>query len=478
MATFCNYHPTKKAHWVCPSCEVNYCQDCVDNRVVDQHGKKKVYHFCPECNVEAERGAFEDLVEPFWFRIPKFFIYPFNPRPLILMIVLSFLSVLLIFPSLLSIFIQIFIAGLFLKYAFSALKNTAKGNLQPPKIDSKTLLEDFSIVFKQLGMFIIIGYAFYKVTQIAGIIIGLSFLGFAVLSMPAMIIVLVGTNSLLQAINPAMFVVMAWRIGWSYLLMYFFLMLLGAAPAVLGQYIVGYLPVKLHFFLLKLAQNYYTLISYHLMGYVIFQYHEQIGYEVDFEEEELPPEEVPSGDAESDHLLNRVDMMIKEGKLAEAISLIKGETLGAITSLGLAERYYNLLKLKEQTPDMLTHGKEYLDLLAKGNQKAKLIEVYLECLSKDPNFTAKPTTLLKTASYLNEAGKHKESLEAYSSFIKANPENPLVPKAYFLASNIFNEKLRNPGKAQKILKNLIKKYPNHDIIPHVQRYLSEIKVTS
>ncbi len=468
MATSCNYHPTKKAHWVCPSCEVNFCPECVDSRVVDQHGKKKVYHFCPECNVEAERAAFEDIVEPFWFRIPKFFIYPFHPRPLILMVVLSFLSVLLIFPSLLSILIQIFIAGLFLKYAFTALKQTANGNFQPPKIDSKTLLEDFSIVFKQLGMFIIIGYAFYKVTQMAGMVIGLLFLGFAVLSIPAMIIVLVGTNSLLQAINPAMFVVMAWRIGWSYLLMYFFLMLLGAAPAVLGQYIVGYLPVKLHLFLLKLSQNYYALISYHLMGYVIFQYHEEIGYEVDFEEEEPLPEEITSGEIESDQLLKRVDMLIKEGKLDDAISLIRSENLGAITALGLAERYYNLLKLKEQTPDMLKNGKEYLDLLAKANQKGKLVEVYLECISKEPHFTPKPTTLLKAASYLNEAGKHKESLEAYSRFIKANPENPLVPKAYFLASNIFNEKLKNPGKATKILTNLIKKYPNHDIIPHVQ----------
>jgi tetratricopeptide (TPR) repeat protein len=450
----------------------------VDNRVVDQHGTKKVFHFCPECNVEAERAAFEDIVEPFWFRIPKFFIYPFHPRPLILMVVLSFLSVVLIFPSLLSLFIQIFIAGLFLKYAFAALKNTANGNFRPPKIDSKTLLEDFSIVFKQLGMFIIIGYACYKVTQMAGIIVGLLFLGFAFLSIPAMIIVLVGSNSLLQAINPAMFVVMAWRIGWSYLLMYFFLVLLLLAPAFLGQYIVGYLPVKLHFFLLKLAQNYYTLISYHLMGYVIFQYHEEIGYDVDFEEVEPLPEEIPTGEEESGTLLSRVDMLIKEGKLDDAISLIKSQTLGAITTLGLAERYYNLLKLKKQTRDMLNHGKEYLDLLAKGNQKAKLVEVYLECISKDPNFTAKPTTLLKAASYLNEAGKHEESLEAYSRFIKTNPEDPLVPKAYFLASNIFNEKLKNPGKATKILKNLINKYPNHDIIPHVQRYLSEIKVTS
>jgi tetratricopeptide (TPR) repeat protein len=450
---------------------------------VDQHGKKKVYHFCPECNVEAERAAFEDIVEPFWYRFPKFFVYAFNPRPLILMIVLSFLSVLLMFPSLLSLLIQTFISAVFLKYAFAALKNTANGDFRPPKIDSKTIWEDFNIVFKQICIFIIIGYAFYKVTQMAGIIIGLLFLGFAILSMPAMIIVLVGTSSLLQAINPAMFVVMAWRIGWSYLLMYFFLILLLFAPLALGHYIaIGHqvlgLPPKVFLFLLKLSQNYYALISYHLMGYVIFQYHEEIGYEVDFDEEEIPPEEIPSGEEESDPLLNRVDMLIKEGKLDDAISLIKSETLGAIAALGLAERYYHLLRLKEQAPDMLKHGKEYLDLLAKANQKTKLVAVYMECISKDPNFTPNPTTLLKAASYLNEAEKHEESLDAYSRFIKANPENPMVPKAYFLASNIFNEKLKNPGKAVKILKNVIKNYPNHDIIPHVQRYLSEIKVAS
>ena len=78
MGESCHYHPTKKAHWVCPSCEVTYCPDCVDNRVVEQYGKKKVYHFCPECNVEAERVPFEDTVVPFWYRFPKFFVYPFH----------------------------------------------------------------------------------------------------------------------------------------------------------------------------------------------------------------------------------------------------------------------------------------------------------------------------------------------------------------------------------------------------------------
>ena len=477
MKTPCDYHPTRPAQWGCPSCEAHYCADCVDKRIVEQYGKKKVFHFCPECNVEVERVAFEDIVVPFWNRLPKFFGYPFHIRPLVLMIVLSIASVVFSRLFFLGFLGSVFIWGVFLKYAFAALKNTASGNFVPPQIDSKTIVEDFSIVFKQLGIFIVIGIAFVKVTQMAGVIVGFLFLCFAILSVPAMIIVLVGTDSLLRAINPMIFVVMAWRIGWSYLLMYFFLILLGAAPAVIGQYVMGYLPASLHLFFYKMAENYYTIISYHLMGYVIFQYHEEIGYEVDLADQELPSKEMPSEQDEAGKLLNRVDMLIKEGKLDDAIYLIRNETSGDITNLSLAERYYNLLKLKEQIPDMLKHGKVYLDLLAKGNQNEKLCEVYSECIFKDAGFTPSPTTLLKTASSFNQTGKPKESIEAYSRFIKAHPENPLVPKVYFLASNIFNEKLKNPRKAAGILKALIKKYPNHDITPHVQRYLSQIKIS-
>jgi tetratricopeptide (TPR) repeat protein len=210
---------------------------------------------------------------------------------------------------------------------------------------------------------------------------------------------------------------------------------------------------------------------------VIFQYHEEIGYSVDFSDEESLSKEEPTEKNETDKLLNQVDRLIKEGNLDDAILLIKSETHGVISDLNLAERYYNLLKVREEFPDMLKHGKVYLDLLAKGNQKEKLNEVYSECVSRDEKFSPKSTTLIKVAGSLNESGSPKESVKAYNRFIKANPNDPLVPKAYFLVSNIFNEKLNDPGRAVRVLKGVIKKYPNHDIIPHAERYLSQIKVS-
>jgi len=44
-----------------------------------------------------------------------------------------------------------------------------------------------------------------------------------IMSIPAMIIIFVTTESLINAINPMLFIPLAIRIGWGYLLMYFFL---------------------------------------------------------------------------------------------------------------------------------------------------------------------------------------------------------------------------------------------------------------
>lgn len=477
MEAYCDYHPARPALWNCPECETSFCAACISKRPVHQYGTKKVFHFCPKCNVEAERLSLANTITPFWNRLPKFFVYPFHPRPLLLMVVLAVATVLFTRANVFTMLIRFAIWGVMLKYSYAALKITAHGSLSPPKINSETISDDFGVVFKQIGIYITVGITFGLVAAAVGPILGVLFLLFAILSLPAMIIVLAATSSLLHALNPMVFARMAWRIGWGYLLMYLFLGFLGSAPAFLGRYIIAYLPAGTHLFLWTMAQSFYTLISYHLMGYVIFQYHEEIGYEVDIDEEELSGSGVPGERDADNELLNRVDIFIKEGRIDDAISLIRDETGGSISDLDLAERYYNLLKVKQQTPEMLKHGKSYLDLLAEAGQKDNLCEVYSECVSRDAGFTTSPATLLKIASSVNEAGNPRGAIEAYKRFIKTHPKNPLIPKAYFLAANIVNEKLQNPQKAAGILKGILKTFPNHEIIPYVERYLRQITVS-
>lgn len=475
---FCDYHPQKRAVWYCPSCDLDFCESCVEVRVVEQYGKKKKIYFCPKCDTKAQRHSAENTIVPFWNMLPKFFLYPFHLRILVLMTVLSFSGVLFSKGGLFSFLMRVAIWGVLVKYSFAVLKYTAKGSLRPPKIDQETISNEFGIVFKQVGIYLAIGYAGIKITQIAGVSMGVVFGGLAILSIPSMIIVLVATNSLVHALNPILFVSMALRIGWGYLLMFLFYTLLGSAPWILGQYIISYIPAQLQFFLFSMAKSYYIIISYHLMGYVVYQYHEEIGYEVEFEEEDSTAREGASEDDPQERLMERTNMLVKDGNLDEAIQMIKEETKGHLSNIALSERYYGLLKMRERTSEMLEHAKSYLDLLAREDRKDRLCDIYRECVSHDTKFAPGPSTTFKIAGCLNEGGKHKEAIQAYDRFVKANSDHPMIPKAYFLAANIVNEKLNNPQKASDLLRGILKKYPNHEMIPYVERYLKQIDFVS
>ena len=54
------------------------------------------------------------------------------------------------------------------------------------------------------------------------------------------------------------------------------------------------------------------------------------------------------------------------------------------------------------------------------------------------------------------------------------PDNPLVPKAYFRIAQIFHDRLMNKDQAKRALDLLLKKYPNHDIIPQAESFLARL----
>ena len=127
-------------------------------------------HLCPKCMIEADWIGASNLIEPFWNRLPRFFAYPFALQPLLLILVLTVLSTLLSGPGLIRGLIGLILWGVLLTYSYAALKSTARGDLIPPKIDGATLSEDFYQVFKQLGLYFLIGFGFTLLTTGFGVI--------------------------------------------------------------------------------------------------------------------------------------------------------------------------------------------------------------------------------------------------------------------------------------------------------------------
>ena len=482
MKQKCTYHPTDTAHWYCEKCNKALCPQCVDAREMGGYHQGEKLHMCPNCNIPLQWMGVENIIDPFWKRMPQFFLYPFSIRPLILMIGLSFLSSFLMIPGVIGLLSTLALWGVTFKYAYAILQSTASGGLTAPKLNTQTLSENIGPVIKQIGLYVAIFFSAGIVFAKLGLVVGGLFLFFAMLFLPAMIILLVTTESLLQAINPMMFVTLASRIGWGYLLMVFFYTILGGAPALLGQHVIQYLPPVVQVFLFTLVKIYYTFITYHLMGYVILQYHQNIGYRVDVEDfkDETSEQEsiITASDDTESRILKRIHQLIKDGDHKGAIAVIERE-MGSlrIKDPTLSLRYFTLLKLTGEKERQLVHGRNHLRILVHENKKTEAIDAYLECVSLDTGFSPAAIVLFKLGAWFNETGRSKEAIGVFNKLIKAYPADPLVPKSYFHAAQIFNDRLLNPQKAKMILNGLLSKYPGHDIIPFVERYMRGLSQT-
>lgn len=480
MTQYCHHHPTIAAHWYCPKCDVSFCPECIQKREkASLAGGSTQLHLCPRCMAPADWIGAANLIEPFWRRIPKIFSYPFKLRVIILMAVLAFASTLFSSPGFFNGLIGLLLWGVLLKYAYAALKSTAKGDLQPPPIDNKTISEDFTQVFKQLGLFFAIVAAFPFILAKLGVIVAILYVILIVFSLPAMIIILVTTDRFLHAVNPMLFVNLALRIGWGYFLMYFFLILLAGAPALLAQYAIQLFPPKATLFIFSLAKNYYTVISYHLMGYVILQYHREIGYTIDFEDfryDAPTPQESDNPSQSQDKTAENVNFLMKEGKHDEALEMLREKkSQSGIEDLNASEYYYNLLKLKKEKVEQLAHAPDLLKQLTAAGHKEKACDVYRECVSADPGFMLDARLLFKVGGWLNEQEKAREAIGTYNRLIKTFPSDPLVPKALYRCARIYRDQLENPQKAGQILTVILKKYPNDDFVPQIKNDLKQMK---
>lgn len=478
MKEHCAYHPTRPALWHCPECDGHFCPDCVSHQSLGP-GTQKSMTLCPKCNLPLKRLGISSMIEPFWNRLPAFFAYPFQVRSLVLMLVLAVIVAALYtgesrFMSGILALIAILVMQ---KYSFAALRRTAHGDLTPPEISQETVSDDIHVVFMVWVFYSIILSISFVTMGTVNIAFGIFVWSILMLLYPSMIMVLATGNSVLAAMNPANFIRLASRMGKGYLIMYFFFQTLQAAPMVILWALGQYLPVYLSVFLYILAMNYYTLVTFHLMGYAILQYHEEIGYHVEFEDRFIEASQKKTSARPENTLMNRVNICIKDGKIKEAIGHIAKETKGEIHDLELSEKYYSLLRADQRTTEVVEHGRRHLEALSRAGMKDKMLEVYRECLEIDPQFNPAGQVTLKIADKISSSGDPKEAVNMLNRFIKENPHDGQVPYAYLLAANIISTRLMNPQKAATILYHLTNTYPNHEVAVEASQHLQKLRLS-
>jgi len=404
-------------------------------------------------------------ITPFWNRIPAFFLYALRPIPLSLTIGLSIITA---FTG--SSVWSLVIYAVMMKYCFEALDRTTQGELSPPGLTYSVIVDGYELPAKLFALFVVFFMLVGSIGQSVGFLPSMILLYFGMFAMPASIMTLTVTNSMLSTLNPLLLMSMIRRIGWSYLILYAFLFFLSTAQATAQYFFSTRIDPSLFFPVYNGINLYFSIIMFHMMGYVIFQYHENFG--------EPTPAVLTSVDPETQKL-SYFEQCMDEGNTDAAIAELQGLLKLEPNNTDLRQRLHTLLLANQRTDDLARHAKRYIPLLISNNNPHAAAEVYLDCLENDKECSLQdPESYHPLVQALRERHKPDLAVQLAKDFYAKFPDNDLLPAIYLLAAKILCEDLNRDDLARKILEALNRRFAQHELAPQINSYLLTIQQLS
>lgn len=432
---YCDYHPDSAATYYCEHCDISTCDKCSNE---DKHSET----VCFECDGPLESLGTGFAAEPFWRRLDSTFRYGLNPEVLIFISIIAVLNSILSFVPF-SWLLQLMLTGAFFKYCFVCLQNTAQGLMQPADIT-----EGYQDGLKTLGQLLLVLIGIGGMCSLAFYLLGKNFgalISFALLcGLPAAIITLALSESVLEAINPFRLWGIVSAVGLPYGLLLAFIMVMFSSVAVISQIIgaeFGFVSMALQSFI----SNFYSVVMFHMMGYMIFQYQHKLGFVARNEDNTTIRSDIEKAKAKLNISLRRGDF---DQVLEDYIKAIKAHP----EDTSIAEQCFQYLSASSNTEHLDEFGSFYLELLMKNKREDQMRPTYKRVLQSLPKFMPDmPEIRFALAKQLYHIGDHKHAIRLLNGLHNTFPDFKELPAAYTLLADILDgidkkpeaEKFRN-----------------------------------
>ncbi len=361
---------------------------------------------------------------------------------------------------------------IFLKYAFLVMERTANGQFdEPSNLNSEE--GDAAQVMRQFGLLFAIGLLLELLSYMFGRVgYGLGWVLMNVVP-PAGIMIIAVTRSFWQALNPSQILFFIKTIGTPYLALCFVLLSLTGSGEWLQGFLYAYMDSWLVLPLLSFVEFYFALITYHMMGYAIYQYHEDLGVHaaVSFEEAEA---KLSPGKA-ADPVLAKLNSLIAFGQQEEAIDLLREELRTRWENNELHERYQKLLVAAGKQTDALHHAREFINKLVTEKRLFQALDLCEQCLKIDPEFQQQDSYHVHELAKAAHIGKRQNlAIGLMRRFDKRYPGHPHIPSVYLLSAQILSGHFRMNKEAMQILHALQVKFPDHALASEARRHLEAL----
>lgn len=464
----CKYHTDIPARWACRNCQINYCKACTKDE-----GQGRDPH-CPVCRQAMESLGSANLVTPFWQRMGKFFLYPMDPQSILFLVVLTILTVMLS-GGLIGFLLYLVISIVFIKYCYAVLEDTALGHLKPMPVSKGLINDEMELPFKQFIMIAAIFAGNAAVLKHLGVFMFFISISITYLALPANIMVLAMEHSLFAALNPVIVFSVIRRIGAPYLLLYFLMFMLSVASATMMDVLVSLFNIDIAYALTIFTSMYFSVVTFHLMGYTLYQYHDELGFNVDVEADEFDDKQKAMKENVSPEL-REVEILIQEGSLEEATRRIETYVNQNPTDEDAISRYIKLLALTGKIAQLDKQGQKYIRAYLAQNKPSQALSVFLQIFEKNNSFRLENARERhEIAQLLMKGGHGKIAIFQLNNLHNEFPTYEDIPAAYLLVAQILCEQLNNDAKAKTILQFLLKNYPESSNKQEISNYLSVIE---
>lgn len=373
---YCKYHPTEAATWYCTHCDCQVCDTCT------QESERGDDRYCCKCGATLESLGSAYTAEPFWERLSGTFRYPLTVPVMTLIIILSAISGVLFFMPIVGAVAGLISAGILTKYSFQCLEETASGNMSPPGL-SEAFSGGIIIIFKMIGLIILItaggvGSYHYLGAGITGLLGA-----FVVLSIPAFLINFALTDRVLASFAPQNILRIVGAVGLPYGILIGLLLLMSSSVGLLSYMVFsGFEWASM--ILQSVISNFYMVVIFHLLGYVVFQYQEKLGFYA-----RAQTGDAPVYRSEVERSRAKISVLVKEGDY-EAVNRLYQKTLDRNgQDMSLNDEYFEFLMATGNKESLLEFADEYMSYKLHKGQQVQLKRIYNQVRSVITDF--KPT---------------------------------------------------------------------------------------
>ncbi|MGO4550088.1 hypothetical protein AB4059_03150 [Lysobacter sp. 2RAF19] len=384
--------------------------------------------------------------EPFWQRISAIALYPVRGAAFVTLVMLALLALARVLPFIgWLIGIAMWLAAY--KYAFEILRRSADGDMESPEV---ILTVDNGVVWRFLALQILLGALFFALILTKHVLLIVGGLALLVFLQPALTMTLAMTGSLSAALNPATSFSVVARIGWPYLAVVGALFVIQLGAVMAGAWFGHIMPSFVANWLATVLGFWGLFCAFHLMGYLIFQAHEELGYAP----ATLQPDAArPAiGGGATDPVIAQAEPLIREGRITDAIALLRTEVRTRAVSVEVHELYRRLLQQAGDVRVVLEHARQFVHQLMMEKQDRKALPLLRESLDADPAFvTLLPEHGARLAEQARLGGQAQLAVDALHALFNAHPGDPASAQWGLTAAMLLLERFNRPTEAKVLL---------------------------